>query len=170
MSTDEHAVSEEVVTVEVPNDEAKRLSENLSRVTYVSELYYQRPKRDPDHFSLKSVRWIDSDEEVYSREMKLPASQPKILDLGWLDDSPIDQVVVENVFGRFRDKVPTETEERDERASRRILVGYRNACPFAEIVPGDHLRISLLTYNDLYLLSERDGLARIVVVPGDNRG
>lgn len=94
------------------------------RMTVVDKVYHQ-PMKGGDAFCCETTfdRWLNSEESVYSRKMKV-GNEWKKLHLGWFTDEgkPIGMLVIRNDEGKHL-QVNLSDEEKTELAKKVLEVG-----------------------------------------------
>jgi hypothetical protein len=116
-----------------------------SRIGVVESVYCQQPGDNPISAESRFSRWLNTDEQPYSRKIKVTEEwQP--LDWGWLKKASM--LVVVNEEGRFLQVQPTP-QERCDAISKVVEIGIAVCLdggtlniPFAEILPRESSRFS----------------------------
>jgi len=81
-----------------------------ARVTVVEHVYHQLPDEQPLEIEARFSRYLDSDEQLYTRRLKL-STEWELLDTGWVHKP--STIVLRNEEGKFTQVKPTD-EERAE--------------------------------------------------------
>lgn len=109
------------------------------RLTVVETIYHQAPGESPREVPSRYSRWLDSEESLYQRTMRVGEEWTPI-DLGWLAGD-VGMILLSAESGSKRNTIPTE-EERREDESKVIEVSFRTEAPRADItlLPGESAR------------------------------
>lgn len=136
-----------------------------ARLTVTERVYHQQVGTDPHAVETTFSRWLDSEEERYSRHLKAgEAWQP--LDCGWMTVASL--CVLKNEEGVFRHVNPTDAQ-REEAAARIIEVGIAvgdAVVPLALVRPQEDRREEPLDLSRLRVRC-RSGVAkfRLTLIP-----
>lgn len=143
-----------------------------SRLVIVEQVvHYPDEMSQPTSFEgLGFTRHLESDEQSYTRRIRITHEwQP--LDVGWCKECGVSQLILRNEEGRGLTQNPSE-EEREAIKGRIIwLASNENGddlmTPFAELRPGESLRISPTSVESWYTcaLSQEPVRATIICVP-----
>lgn len=146
------------ISVEEINQRGHRLTVNES---VYHQLYGEQPSQIENHFS----RFVESDEEPYSRRRKATEEwQP--LDIGWVKEIGVGMLVISSLAGKALQRNPTK-EEKEETAKQILEVSYTAATPTSValcwlIPPGESMRGMPSHGNELWIRS-RHGTVRYTV-------
>lgn len=109
------------------------------QLTIITSVYHQYSGQNPEASDYRVCRMLESDEQVWTRRMKVNAIGWRPLDLGWYHSQPAGMVVLVQ-DKTLAGKPPT-----------RVIVGLApgaanlppnsEAYPLAYLLPGDPLRI-----------------------------
>ena len=93
------------------------------RLTVVDKVYHQPKTGEAFCCETTFERWLDHEESVYSRKMKV-GKDWQLLKFGWFTDEakPIGMLVIRNDEGQYRQTLPTD-EEKAETAEKVLEVG-----------------------------------------------
>lgn len=115
-------MSENIVMLSPGKIDVSPQAQIRARITILSQLYHSTPGEPVSGPSpIRTYRWLDSDEQGYTRSVKIGEDWQEI-DLGWLKDKDIGYIFFENDTRRLPGKVPTQ-EELDELAAKVIEIG-----------------------------------------------
>lgn len=119
------------------------------RLTVVEKLYHQTHGGEPTCVESTYEVQLQTDEEVYARQLAVNETPTK-LDLGWLNDKPINQIVIHN-----KETSPTKP----------IFIGFEGSETRLIVLPGQSSRF--LPSRDV-VISSASGSAkcRVQVIPG----
>lgn len=139
------------------------------RITVVSNVYHQIPGEPPAAPPpTRFYRWIESEEQAYSRTVKIGLGWNPI-DLGWLvDKGEYSIIILTNSLKRLPTRKPSAAEEQ-EFFSKVLEVGLLGSdgevTPIAYIPVGEDMRLSPLNL-DKYRIRSRsvDGKYSIFLV------
>jgi len=105
-----------------------------ARLTVVESVYYQPPHGIGEVTPPMETRFsrpIESDESPYRRVSVTIGSEWTKLDCGWLEDLPCGHLVIQNMEGKFTQRIPT-AEQILESQSRVIELKF---LPESDFVP-----------------------------------
>lgn len=128
-----------------------------SRITVVENVYHVREGQGTGSATARFS--VPASAEQECRRELVVGTDPRPLDTGWVTD-PV-MVLVENLEGKGRTKIPTEAQ-REDTAARVVDVGP------IEVLPGSTARFGLKP-GARPEVSCRCGTARIVVVAWPRR-
>lgn len=139
------------------------------RITIVSSVYHQIPgDKTSGPPQSKYYRWLESDEQPYSRTVKVGIEWEPI-DTGWLKDKEHSLLVITNSLKRLPSRKPTPEEEA-EFYSHVLEIGWieqdNSVTPIGYIPVGEDIRISPLNMHRYRIRSQTpDGKYSIFLVP-----
>jgi hypothetical protein len=118
-----------------------RPSAQRGRVTVVSQVYCQQPDLDALGMDYRWNRWVDADEEAYTRVIRNITPEPQVVDWGWLSDIGVSMFVIENIGPRKLAHIPDPSEiVPDDQLT--ILVSVGDDETAWQIRLGEHHRFS----------------------------
>ena len=143
-----------------PNESLQPIPEQneeyTARLTLVSTVYHQVQGEKPQAFSSQSTRFLDSDEQVYTRHLKV-SEDWQALEFGWVKDPSIilleyPQVKVDNLI-------------LQESLLLGIAVGTSDPLELFEIPPGDPFRVyPIVSANTLFVrYPNGDTIAKVIL-------
>jgi len=94
-------------TEETPSREIKATTK--ARFGVVETVYFQQPETIPVAVDSRFTRWLDSEEQPYLRQAKIGQDWQEV-DVGWLENLPVSQLVLRNDEGKFQ--VQPTSEQR----------------------------------------------------------
>ena len=94
------------------------------RLTVVEKLYHQTHGGEPTCIESTYEMQLQTDEEVYSRNT-VADKTPVRLDLGWLNDKPVNQIVITN---------------RETAPDKLIKIGFDDSVMHFVVLPGQSSR------------------------------
>jgi hypothetical protein len=101
-----------------------------SKLTVVEQIYHHSPTSGSYSLDCRSSRSLKTDEQPYSRRMKVDEQWQKI-DIGWVEKPSL--VVVENREGQFMQVQPTK-EEREATAKKVLEFSFAERRGVAVVV------------------------------------
>lgn len=138
------------------------------RLTVAGQVYHQVLDQNPQSVPIALTRNVKSDEQVYSRNIRVGDTW-KPIDRGWftladpekgVEENKIGLIVIGNDEGRGFHVQPTE-EERKLALSRVVLVGYFiegvGTFPVLKIRPGECWPIDPFDFSALRLRCQPEG-------------
>jgi len=141
------------------------------RLSITEQVYHQSPDSDPTGIAMHSSRWLESDEQPWVRKTRI-GGEWTVLDTGFVTDP--GTVVIQNAAPSFRIN-PTAEERREADAKTLVLAKLVHAegCSlipgcgpyideFAEIAPGESIRVSPLDLRD-WRIKCRSGYAQVTI-------
>ena len=136
-----------------------------TRLTVTESIYHQSPEGEPVEIGYSGARFLETDEQVYSRRTTVGEEWTPI-DCGWLRESGASLLLLRNEEGRFTQVIPSP-EQRGETQGRVVEVGvgtpHGEVVPFAEVDPQESpLRLRPSDLGSLYLRC-RQGRAKVTV-------
>lgn len=130
------------------------------RITVVEMVYHQHYGDSPTSLEHRYTRWLDSDEQVFTRRSKAIESWEPV-DYGWIDPHKCGLLVLTNQEGNFTRTNPTD-EEREEAAAKVIELAYETLngiSPPWYVLPGESMRAHPSNLDQLMIRSQ-SGKAR----------
>lgn len=139
------------------------VSLNSARMVIVEQVSHQSPNQPPTVVDSRYPRILETDEQVYKRSMKIKSEWTNI-DVGWLIETGVAQIVIENREGQALQVIPTQEEkaaflarilelgievefESDKPRDMFSKVKIPNVIvPFSIIRPGESTRLDPSTY------------------------
>lgn len=126
------------------------------RLVIVENVYHQTPGQGPQSFVSRYTRWLDSDEQTYTRKTKA-GPEWKALELGWVESCcqltvtnlhpcPTEMVLTEEQTGDveshllFVGILREETATHPQRKTMWSKASHMTVLEFAKIYPGESCR------------------------------
>lgn len=141
-STEESPTEEQLIDI-VPSPPLR------DRMTIVEKVYHQPQTGEAYCCETVFERWLDDEESVYSRKMKV-SEEWKLLHFGWFSDDgkPVGMLVIRNDEGRDLQRLPSD-EEKTKTASLILEIGVHDL-PLFDVFPGESFRATP-SGQDLYV-------------------
>jgi hypothetical protein len=135
----------------------------INRMTIVSMIHHERTGDQPTSTQLYFADLLDTDNETYARRVTV-TPEWSLLDFGWLDDSDVGVVCVENLVGKQYLVNPTDEESRAD-AAKVLELFIMGETPML-IRPRRHLYLESKTPWLLGLRCQQgEAKARITIFP-----
>lgn len=147
--------------------EAEELSERLlqftprrpkDRLTVIDSVYHQAPGKDPDQYETKFSRPLESEEQVYDRDL-IATEEWTQLDKGWIESC--SQLLIMNTEGKTVQTILSQ-EENSELAEK--ILEIRQGTEVTWLVPPKESVRGIPANLDTIFIRCRKGTANYTVV------
>lgn len=134
-----------------------------NRLTVVQQTYHQLPGEQPRYYDSRFSRELETLEQPYERQTTI-GPEWKPLDVGWLNETGVGMLIIENNEGQFYVRIPT-LEEKEVTRAKGIEIGIDvvgNIDSFALVPSGESCRFYPANANHLRIRCQ-SGTAKITI-------
>lgn len=131
----------------------------VSKLTVVERVYHRQGNNPPLQIESKFEHVLSVDEPVYFRPGSKVSGDWTEFDFGWLGRENTGTIVIQNITGRYLQRIPTAEQKRELEAKvLEIGIVAPIPLPFAIIPPKQNLRLNLMPGLS-YLVRSQSGQA-----------